>query len=171
MRLESPTSFGEALVGSFTAYYKDVIGLVGTQYFFPYVEGRYVGYTLYVNEAYANIKGFEVRVDLRRTKYLSRFNDIHLFGGEGERFVGNRRLSGYDAVNIVVSAWIRQTAHVQSERKSLFASTNRVSCSESIHWRIPSGTSWSGRAADTLTPRLQTVARSVTSKRIQPGCP
>jgi outer membrane receptor protein involved in Fe transport len=63
--------FGEALVGSFTAYYKDVIGLVGTQYFFPYVEGRYVGYTLYVNEAYANIKGFEVRVDLRRTKYLS----------------------------------------------------------------------------------------------------
>ena len=63
--------FGDAIVGSFTAYYKDVIGLVGTQYFFPFVENRYVGYTLYVNEAYANIKGFEVRVDLRRTKYLS----------------------------------------------------------------------------------------------------
>ena len=63
--------FGDAVVGSFTAYYKDVLGLVGTQYFFPFVENRYVGYTLYVNEAYANIKGFEVRVDLRRTKYLS----------------------------------------------------------------------------------------------------
>jgi len=63
--------FGEAIVGSFTAYYKDVIGLVGTQYFFPFVEGRYVGYTLYVNEAYANIKGFEARIDMRRTKYLS----------------------------------------------------------------------------------------------------
>ena len=63
--------FGEAIAGSFTAYYKDVIGLVGTQYYFPFVENRYVGYTLYINEAYANIKGFEVRMDLRRTKYLS----------------------------------------------------------------------------------------------------
>ena len=63
--------FGDAIAGSFTAYYKDVIGLVGTQYFFPFVDNRYVGYTLYVNEAYANIKGFEVRIDLRRTKYLS----------------------------------------------------------------------------------------------------
>ncbi len=63
--------FGDAIVGSFTAYYKDVIGLVGTQYFFPYVEGRYVGYTLYVNEAYANIKGFELRLDMKRTKNLS----------------------------------------------------------------------------------------------------
>ncbi|MCX6144002.1 MAG: TonB-dependent receptor [Ignavibacteriales bacterium] len=63
--------FGDAIAGSFTAYYKDVIGLVGTQYYFPFVENRYVGYTLYVNEAYANIKGFEVRMDLRRTKYLS----------------------------------------------------------------------------------------------------
>jgi outer membrane receptor protein involved in Fe transport len=63
--------FGDAIAGSFTAYYKDVIGLVGTQYFFPYVEGRYVGYTLYVNEAYANIKGIEIRLDMRRTKYFS----------------------------------------------------------------------------------------------------
>ena len=63
--------FGDAMVGSFTAYYKDVTGLVGTQYFFPYVDGRYVGYTLYVNEAYANIKGFEIRMDVRRTKYFS----------------------------------------------------------------------------------------------------
>lgn len=63
--------FSDAIVGSFTAYYKDVIGLVGTQFFPPFVEGRFVGYTLYMNEAYANIKGFETRIDMRRTKYLS----------------------------------------------------------------------------------------------------
>ncbi|MCX6135492.1 MAG: TonB-dependent receptor [Ignavibacteriales bacterium] len=63
--------FSDAIVGSFTAYYKDVIGLVGTRFFPPFVEGRFVGYTLYMNEAYANMKGFEMRVDMRRTKYLS----------------------------------------------------------------------------------------------------
>jgi outer membrane receptor for ferrienterochelin and colicin len=63
--------FSQTVAGSFTAYYKDVIGLVGTHYYEPYVEGRFIGYTLYVNEAYANIKGFEMRIDLRRTGYLA----------------------------------------------------------------------------------------------------
>ncbi|MDZ7267129.1 MAG: TonB-dependent receptor [candidate division KSB1 bacterium] len=56
------------LAASLTAYYKDVTGLIGTHYYFPYFDGRFVGYTLYVNEDYANIKGFEVDVTLRRTK-------------------------------------------------------------------------------------------------------
>jgi outer membrane receptor protein involved in Fe transport len=63
--------FSNALSGTFTAYYKDVTGLVGTQYFFPFINGRYVGYTLYVNEAYSNIKGFEVNLNMRRTKNLA----------------------------------------------------------------------------------------------------
>lgn len=63
--------FSDVLVGSFTSYYKDVLGLVGTRYFLPYLEGRYIGYTLFVNEAYANIKGFEVSLNLRRTKHVA----------------------------------------------------------------------------------------------------
>ena len=38
---------------------------------FHYVDGRYTGYTLYVNEDYANIKGFEVTFDVRPNKYFS----------------------------------------------------------------------------------------------------
>jgi outer membrane receptor protein involved in Fe transport len=56
---------------SFTAYYKDITGLIGTRYYFPYVDGRYLGYTLYVNEDYANVKGFEVNIDIRPDKYFS----------------------------------------------------------------------------------------------------
>ncbi len=59
------------LAASVTAYYKDVTGLIGTHYYFPYFEGRFVGYTLYVNEDYANIKGFEIDVTMRRTKIFS----------------------------------------------------------------------------------------------------
>lgn len=59
------------LAASFTAYYKDVTDLIGTHYYFPFVDGRYVGYTLYVNEDYANIKGFEIDLTLRRAKYLA----------------------------------------------------------------------------------------------------
>ncbi len=59
------------LAASVTAYYKDVTGLIGTHYYFPYFEGRFVGYTLYVNEDYANIKGFEVDLTLRRIKNFS----------------------------------------------------------------------------------------------------
>ena len=64
--------FSSAVSGTFTAYYKDVTGLIGTQYFPPFaVAGRFVGYTLYLNEAYANIKGFELTLALRRTKYIA----------------------------------------------------------------------------------------------------
>jgi hypothetical protein len=63
--------FAPTVAASFVASYKDVLGLVGTQYYAPYVEGRYVGYTIYVNEAYSNIKGIEFRLDLRRTNYIA----------------------------------------------------------------------------------------------------
>ncbi len=59
------------VAASFTAYYKDVTDLIGTHYFFPFVDGRFVGYTLYVNEDYANIKGFEIDLTLRRAKYIA----------------------------------------------------------------------------------------------------
>jgi hypothetical protein len=46
--------------------------LIGTQFFPPFAAGgRFVGYTLYLNEAYANIKGFEVSLTMRRTKYVA----------------------------------------------------------------------------------------------------
>jgi len=63
--------FSNTMSGTFTAAYKDVIGLVGTRYFFPYIEGRYTGYTLYVNEAYANVKDFEISLNMRRTHYVA----------------------------------------------------------------------------------------------------
>jgi len=63
--------FSDRAAVSVTAYYKDVTGLIGTRYFFPFTEGRYVGYTLYVNEDYANMKGFEVNLDIRPDKYFS----------------------------------------------------------------------------------------------------
>ena len=63
--------FAERIAMSLTAYYKDVTGLIGTSYYFPYVDGRYTGYTQYVNEDYANIKGFEINVDARSTRYFS----------------------------------------------------------------------------------------------------
>ncbi len=63
--------FSERIVLDVTAYYKDVTGLIGTHYYFPYVDGRYVGYTEYVNEDYANIKGFEINLDVRPDEYFS----------------------------------------------------------------------------------------------------
>lgn len=54
-----------------TAYYKDVTGLLGTRYYPAYLEGRYTAYTLYINEDYANIKGFEISLDIRPDKYFS----------------------------------------------------------------------------------------------------
>lgn len=63
--------FNEQTALHATAYYKDVTGLIGTRYYFPFVEGRYVGYTVYINEDYANIKGFEVNLDIRPDKNLS----------------------------------------------------------------------------------------------------
>lgn len=64
--------FNSSLSGTFTAYYKDVLGLIGTQYFAPFTAaGRFVGYTVYLNEAYANIKGFEFTLTMRRTNYVA----------------------------------------------------------------------------------------------------
>jgi len=53
------------------AYYKDVTGLIGTRYSFPYFDGRYVGYTVYVNEDYANMRGLEINFDIRPDRYFS----------------------------------------------------------------------------------------------------
>jgi outer membrane receptor protein involved in Fe transport len=63
--------FGPTIAGTFTAYYKDVTGNVGTQFYPAFFDGRPVGYTLYVNEAYSNIRGFEVNLTMRRTGYVA----------------------------------------------------------------------------------------------------
>jgi outer membrane receptor protein involved in Fe transport len=63
--------FSDNVALNLTAYYKDITGLIGTRYYFPYVDGRYTGYTLYVNEDYANNKGFEITLDVRPTRYFS----------------------------------------------------------------------------------------------------
>ncbi len=63
--------FTDKIAMNLTTYYRDITGLIGTRYFFPYVDGRYTGYTLYVNEDYANIKGLEFSLDIRRDKHFS----------------------------------------------------------------------------------------------------
>ncbi len=63
--------FTDRIAVNITGYYKDITGLIGTRYYSPYVQGRYVGYTLYVNEDYANIKGFEINLDIRPDQYFS----------------------------------------------------------------------------------------------------
>lgn len=63
--------FSERIAVDITAYYKDITGLLGTRYYFPYTDGRYTGYTLYVNETYANTQGFEVNLTIRPDKYFS----------------------------------------------------------------------------------------------------
>ena len=63
--------FSDNVALNVTAYYKDITGLIGTRYYFPFVDGRYTGYTLYVNEDYANNKGVELTLDIRPTRYFS----------------------------------------------------------------------------------------------------
>jgi len=63
--------FSDNVALNVTAYYKDITGLIGTRYYFPFVDGRYTGYTLYVNEDYANNKGVELTLDVRPTRYFS----------------------------------------------------------------------------------------------------
>ncbi len=65
--------FSDRIAAHLTAYYKDVTGLIGTRYYeaFSGNSGRYVGYTVYINEDYANIKGFEINADVRPGKYFS----------------------------------------------------------------------------------------------------
>ncbi len=63
--------FSPRMALSLTAFYRDVTGLIGTRYYQAFSQGRYVGYTLYVNEDYANIRGLELNIDLRPGRYLS----------------------------------------------------------------------------------------------------
>ncbi|MBS4033059.1 MAG: TonB-dependent receptor [Ignavibacterium sp.] len=63
--------FTDRIALNVTTYYRDITGLIGTRYYFPYVDGRFTGYTLYVNEDYANIKGLEVSLDVRRSRNFS----------------------------------------------------------------------------------------------------
>lgn len=63
--------FSDRVAVDVTAYYKDITGLIGTRYYFPYVDGRYSGYTLYVNESYANAQGFEINLTIRPDNYFS----------------------------------------------------------------------------------------------------
>lgn len=65
--------FSDRIAAHISAYYKDITGLIGTRYYFPFVDGRYTGYTLYVNEDYANVRGFEFTLDIRP--------DMHFSGG------------------------------------------------------------------------------------------
>jgi outer membrane receptor for ferrienterochelin and colicin len=65
--------FSDRIAAHFTAYYKDVTGLIGTRFYEAFIgnTGRFVGYTVYINEDYANIKGFEINVDVRPSRYFS----------------------------------------------------------------------------------------------------
>lgn len=63
--------FTDRIALNVTTYYRDITGLIGTRYYFPFVDGRFTGYTLYVNEDYANIKGLEVSLDVRRSRNFS----------------------------------------------------------------------------------------------------
>jgi outer membrane receptor for ferrienterochelin and colicin len=63
--------FSDNVAIDVTAYYRDITGLIGTHYYPPFVDGRYVGYTLYVNEDYANDKGLEFSINMRPTKYFT----------------------------------------------------------------------------------------------------
>jgi outer membrane receptor for ferrienterochelin and colicin len=54
-------------------FYKDVTDYIGTHYyeFKDAYTNQYTAYTLYVNEDYANIKGFEANLDMRPSEYFS----------------------------------------------------------------------------------------------------
>jgi hypothetical protein len=63
--------FSDRIALNITTYYRDITGLIGTRYYFPFQDGRYIGYTLYVNEDYANVKGLEVNLDILPNQYFS----------------------------------------------------------------------------------------------------
>jgi outer membrane receptor for ferrienterochelin and colicin len=64
--------FSERIAAHLTAHYKDITDYIGTRYYeaFSGNSGRYVGYTVYVNEDYANDKGFEINVEVRPGRYF-----------------------------------------------------------------------------------------------------
>ena len=63
--------FSDRVAANLTAYYRDITGLIGTRYYAPFIEGRYTGYTLYVNEDYANVQGIEFSLDIRPDQHFS----------------------------------------------------------------------------------------------------
>lgn len=66
--------FSERAAVTLSAYYKDIRGLIGTEYVAQgqLVNGRpaFTSYSFFVNEAYANVRGFELSADLRLTRNL-----------------------------------------------------------------------------------------------------
>ncbi len=64
--------FSDRLAAHLTAHYKDITNYIGTKYYeaFSGNTGRFVGYTVYVNEDYANDKGFEINVEMRQGRYF-----------------------------------------------------------------------------------------------------
>lgn len=66
--------FSERAAVTLSAYYKDIRGLIGTEYVAQgqLVNGRpaFTSYSFFVNEAYANVRGFELSADLRLTRHL-----------------------------------------------------------------------------------------------------
>ncbi len=64
--------FSNRMAAHFTAHYKDITDYIGTRYYeaFSGNSGRYVGYTVYVNEDYASDKGFEINVEMRPGRYF-----------------------------------------------------------------------------------------------------
>jgi outer membrane receptor for ferrienterochelin and colicin len=63
--------FGPTIAGTFTAFYTDITGQVGTKYYEAFSGGRPVAYTVYVNDSYGNTKGFLINLTMRRTKNFS----------------------------------------------------------------------------------------------------
>jgi outer membrane receptor for ferrienterochelin and colicin len=63
--------FSPGIAGTFTAFYTDITGQIGTKYYEAFTQGRSVAYTVYVNEAYGNTKGFLMNLTMRRTRNLS----------------------------------------------------------------------------------------------------
>ncbi len=54
-----------------TAYYKDILGLIGTKLYSPFFSGRPIGYYLYENESYANVKGIEFNIEMLKVNNLT----------------------------------------------------------------------------------------------------
>ncbi len=66
--------FTPALLGRFSAYFKDITNLTGTHYYGKYTEDapdRYASYTLIINEDYAFSKGFEINFDFKPKPFFS----------------------------------------------------------------------------------------------------
>ena len=54
-----------------TAYYKDILGLIGTKFYNAFFSGRPIAYYLYENESYANVKGLEFNIEMNRINNLT----------------------------------------------------------------------------------------------------